>query len=163
MIKLSLGLDDQLFLQERDLVSNIDEILELKKDQILCREGDQNTDLYKIIKGKLLIFTMQGSRVTPLAYLEAGEFVGELSFFDGLPRSASIMAVEPSQLLHVQNLKIKQYFPSWLLLVSQFLTNEIRQADTNIKQKGFKKSSKDGIKPLTIREQSHIFQLMKPR
>ena len=54
----------------------------LNKNEVLCREGDEDIDLYIIHEGKLLICGLKGSQVTPLAYLEAGEYLGELSFFD---------------------------------------------------------------------------------
>ena len=55
---------------------------ELKKDDILCLEGEFDHDLYFVHKGELLVCVLKGSQITPLAHLEAGEYFGEMSFFD---------------------------------------------------------------------------------
>lgn len=71
----------------------------LPKYSVVCREHDQESDLYYIKSGTLLICTREGFRVTPLAYIKAGEYFGELSFIDKLPRSADVITLDSTEML----------------------------------------------------------------
>ena len=51
----------------------------MPKYSVVCRENDKESDLYYIKSGTLLICTRDGSRVTPLAYVTAGEYFGEVN------------------------------------------------------------------------------------
>ena len=55
---------------------------------------DESTDVYFVLEGKLraTIYSFDG-RETILRDITAGEYFGELSAFDGLPRSASVVAL----------------------------------------------------------------------
>ena len=68
--------------------------IELMKNDVLCREGDIETDLYVVQSGELLVCVRKGSQVTAVAKLGPGEYIGELSFFDNKPRGADIIALE---------------------------------------------------------------------
>ena len=69
-------------------------VIKLKKNQILFAAGDKDTDLYIVNSGQMLICVTDGTKVTPLAYLGKGEYIGELSFFDKEPRSAYVICVK---------------------------------------------------------------------
>jgi CRP-like cAMP-binding protein len=56
--------------------------LSLKKDQILFLADEMKNDLYIIRKGKVMVFVQKGTQIIPVAYLDRGEYIGELSFFD---------------------------------------------------------------------------------
>ena len=60
--------------------------INLKKNDIIFSEGEINKDLFLINKGKVLAFVTRRTEVTPVSYFEAGDFIGELSFFDKYPR-----------------------------------------------------------------------------
>jgi len=70
-------------------------------NEIVCLSGEHSDDLFIIHTGKLMIFVNQGTKITPIAYLGPGEYVGELSFFDKLPRSAHIMTIEDTTLIQI--------------------------------------------------------------
>lgn len=134
--------------------------VELKKDQVLCREGDIETDLYVLLEGKLLVCVRKGTQVTAVATLGQGEYIGELSFFDNRPRGADIIALENSKLVRIPATEIRQSFPSWITTMGKVLAQKLRLHDDVIRQKGIKKAKVESIKPLSIDEQRHYFKLL---
>lgn len=137
------------------------ETITLQKDEFLCRSGDEDNDLFQIQKGKMLVFVLKGSQVTPLAELGAGEYVGELSYFDHQPKSAFVVATEKTVLSKMPEDLLDKHFPPWLKTLAVHMTKKLRQTDELIRKKGIKKKNLDGIKPLSIEEQSHYFKLTK--
>lgn len=136
-----------------------DLIINVKKDELICKEGDDSRDLYKIVSGKLMICSRNNSMVTPLAHLEADEYFGEFSFFDGMKRSADVIAIENSVLIKVPLGELKKQFPRWLLITAKSMTNKLRLMDNVIRTKGIKKK-KSSIPPLSIDEQRHYLQII---
>lgn len=131
----------------------------LTKDEVLCREGDNNTDLYLIEEGEVLVCIRKGSQVTPIAYLGVGEFIGELSFFDGLPRGADIVATSPTKLSIIPAESLRDQFPSWIGTLGQVLASKIRHMDNIIRQNGIKKSKNQSVKPIEIGEQTRLIKI----
>ena len=79
-------------------------IRKLVAGQVLMREGDPADAVYIIYAGQLRVYrrdlTTSGSMVD-LALLGAGEIIGELGPILGRPRSASVQAIEPSEVLEI--------------------------------------------------------------
>jgi CRP/FNR family cyclic AMP-dependent transcriptional regulator len=133
----------------------------IAKDTLICREGDLSKDLYKIIEGKLMICSRSGHMVTPIAYLNAGEYFGEFSFFDNQSRSADVVAVEETTLVKIPQAELKKQFPRWLNLTAKSMTNKLRLMDSVIRDKGIKKHKVDTVKPLSIDEQRRYFEIIE--
>ena len=73
------------------------ELMRLRAGQILFRAGEPGRGCYRIEDGLLKVIIVSksgGERI--LAFLGRGAIVGELSIIDGLPRSASVVAVRKS-------------------------------------------------------------------
>lgn len=134
--------------------------VELNKDDVLCREGDLETDLYVVLEGKLLVCVRKGTQVTAVATLGVGEYIGELSFFDNRPRGADIVALESCKLVKIPATEIRQSFPSWLSILGKVLAKKLRLHDDVIRQKGVKKAKVETIKPLSIDEQRHYNKIL---
>lgn len=132
----------------------------LKKDQILFLADEEDNDLYIIQKGKVMVFVQKGSQIIPVAYLGAGEYIGELSFFDNEPRSAGIICVEDSIFKKYSHEQMDTFFPDWLQTIGLQLTKKIRSGDELIRAKGIRKQNVDSIKPLSIEEQTRCFKLV---
>ncbi|MFZ4713537.1 MAG: Crp/Fnr family transcriptional regulator [Bacteriovoracaceae bacterium] len=133
----------------------------LKKDDVLTIEKDENNDLYFVFTGKLMVCIRNGTQVTPLAYIGPGEFIGELSFFDGLARSADIIALEDCSLIEIPPEYLKKQFPQWLVVVAKYMTKRMRLMDDVIRKKGVKKKNAHSIQPLTIEEQRYYLAKIK--
>lgn len=73
--------------------------LSLKKGAVLFRKGDEGTSLYIVKRGKIKIVlpSRLGDEVIVTIFAE-GDFFGELSLFDGQPRSADALSIEPSEI-----------------------------------------------------------------
>jgi CRP/FNR family cyclic AMP-dependent transcriptional regulator len=135
-------------------------VLTLKKDEVLCKEGDKNTDMYIIHSGELLVCVRKGTQVTPLAYLPKGEYIGELSFFDGESRSADIIATEESKIIRIPNTDLEKKLPRWLITLAQFQTKKLRLMDSVIRDKGIKKKKLETVTPLSIDDQRYYLEII---
>jgi CRP-like cAMP-binding protein len=134
--------------------------VELKKNQVLCREGDVETDLFVVTSGELLVCVRKGTQVTAIAKLGPGEYIGELSFFDNRPRGADIIALSDCLLVQIPAVEIRESFPGWMATLGKALALKIRMYDEVIRSKGVKKSNVETIKPLSIEEQRTYYQIL---
>ena len=132
----------------------------LKKDDILFLAEENDNDLYIVQKGKVMVFVQKGSEIIPVAYFGKGEYIGELSFFDNEPRSASIICMEDSEFIKIGTTELNEHFPAWLKSIGLQLTKKIRIGDELIRSKGIRKKNLESIKPLTIEEQTRCFKLV---
>jgi CRP-like cAMP-binding protein len=70
------------------------------KGQVICHEGDYEPFLCIMVDGKVNVVKENNKkRQTVIAILNKGKTFGEMSIFDGEPRSASVVAAENSTLL----------------------------------------------------------------
>jgi CRP-like cAMP-binding protein len=82
----------------------------LAADQVLFLAGDAGDGCYRIEKGLLkvsMVSTSGAERI--LSILGPGAIVGELAVLDGLPRSASVLALRESELLFVSKAKFEEF------------------------------------------------------
>ena len=74
----------------------------LTSDQVLFLAGDAGDGCYRIEKGLLKVSMVSSSGAERiLSILGPGAIVGELAVLDGLPRSASVLALRDSELLFI--------------------------------------------------------------
>ena len=69
------------------------ELLVLGPREILFEEGDQGTDVYVVLGGRLRAFRRTSKGTEIFNEIGRGETVGELAFLLNAPRSASVMAI----------------------------------------------------------------------
>ena len=72
-------------------------------DEILFSEGDPGSEVYLILKGSVRVVgnvDLDGKRTVHPGFseLETGQVFGELSLFDGEPRSATVVALTDCEL-----------------------------------------------------------------
>lgn len=67
--------------------------------QVICREGEVSEEMFVIQSGKVRIVKERDGIQVQLAVLEKGDFFGEMSLLEGLPRDASAIAVGPTHVL----------------------------------------------------------------
>jgi CRP/FNR family cyclic AMP-dependent transcriptional regulator len=134
--------------------------LDFPKNGIICREGDPSTDLFFLKKGKLLVCTVNGTQVKPLAHILPGQFLGELSFFDGKPRQSSVIALEPCRVIQIPRTEMAPLLPNWFMQVGNGLTKKIRLLDNVIHDTNIRKSQQAESKPLSIEEQRQFFEIL---
>ncbi|MCL2020761.1 MAG: Crp/Fnr family transcriptional regulator [Betaproteobacteria bacterium] len=100
----------------------------------VLRKGGEGEHLLFLLSGRLQVVDLtEDNREVGLSFLEPGDYIGELSVIDGIPRSASVVAVEPSLLAflsrtYAQNLIYTQ--PLVAERVLKRLAGKVRQAST---------------------------------
>ena len=103
--------------------------------EIINRE-DRNSDLLFVQKGKVrvLIYTLSGREVT-LDDIEAGGFFGEMAAIDKTPRSATVIALEPSEIAFLSAEKFSDGLRKESLValrIMQRMSSIIRHANERI-------------------------------
>lgn len=70
------------------------------RGETIFHKGDPGTGLYIITGGQVkVVLPSESGEEAVLAVLEANDFFGELALFDGLPRSATVVAVTNTEVL----------------------------------------------------------------
>lgn len=127
-----------------------------KPNDVICREGDSSSDLYFLKEGRLLICTVKGTQVKALARIGPGNFIGELSFFDGKPRATHIVSIERSVVIQISKDKIMDHLPFWFVEIGKNLTKKIRLLDEIVHSSNFRKIGAEDQLPLSIDDQRKI-------
>ena len=97
-----------------------------KKNEVICAAGENIFDLYIVTKGKLIVIVNKGSQITPLAFIDKDEYLGELSYFDKLPRSAHVVCTEDATLIRIPDVELNRQMPRWLSTLAKNITTRIR-------------------------------------
>lgn len=103
----------------------------------LFREGEPTRSLFLIQRGSVGIRKAKGAAFVELARLYSNEVVGELSFFDRLPRSASAIALTEVEALEItfESLdKIYTGVPDYLKTIMASVADRLRKADDTIRR-----------------------------
>ena len=135
--------------------------IKLKKNDIILSEGEIHRDLFLINKGKVMAFVTKRTEVTPIAYFEEGDFIGELSFFDQKPRSANLICLEDTNLHIYPYEESLEQFPKWSITLAESITKKIRHYDNILKNKGIRRKNEEILKPLSIESQRQYFKVLE--
>ena len=120
-----------------DVISN--NTKEIKKDDYLITEGGVSHEMYWILAGKFIITKLNhDEKNIVISEVHPGELVGEMSFLDNLPRSASVKAVEDSEVLvipHKRFIDVLDNQPRWFRALMQTMSQRLRKANGMIARK----------------------------
>jgi CRP/FNR family transcriptional regulator, cyclic AMP receptor protein len=83
------------------LLEGYGQILPLAEGQVIIAEGQLEEAFYIVLSGVLVVLTRGPAGETPLGRFPAGSLFGEVSFFDGAPRTATVRAEVPANVLRV--------------------------------------------------------------
>ncbi len=103
----------------------------------IIRQGDPSRDLYYVVSGavSVRIEDEQGNELV-LAYLNAGEFFGEIGLFGDNPaRSAVVRAKTSSDIAQISYERLKTtpaLFPDLLMIIAEQLAHRLRRMDQKI-------------------------------
>jgi CRP/FNR family cyclic AMP-dependent transcriptional regulator len=106
------------------------------RGSIIIAAGDPTDSLYIILSGrfKVMMSDAEGKEVI-LSILTAGEFFGEMGLIDDAPRSASVVAIEPCELLAITRRDFKKCMTEnaeMAMGVMRGLVRRLREADRKI-------------------------------
>jgi serine/threonine protein phosphatase PrpC/CRP-like cAMP-binding protein len=87
-------------LTERELLRVMQAVVvrECKDGEVIIREGDKGDELFIVLEGKVRV--SRGEQT--LTHLGPGEHVGEMALIRSVPRSASVTAVGPAELIAIR-------------------------------------------------------------
>ena len=103
---------------------------------VIMAAGDQIDSLYIVISGRLKVMMgdADGKEVI-LSLIGPGEFFGEMGLIDDAPRSASVVTIEPCELLSVSKRDFKKCLAEnfeMATAVMRSLVRRLREADRKI-------------------------------
>lgn len=103
--------------------------------EIIFREGEETREMYIVQRGEVVVSKKGPRGEIELAVLKKGDFVGEMSLLESLPRTAtarargktSLLAIHPGGFL----LKIRRD-PTFAFEMMQTLSRRIRMTNENL-------------------------------
>ena len=116
-------------------IKSIGSVRRFSKQEIIFDEDTCGGKFYIVLAGSVKIFTSSGAKKKTLAYLEKGEFFGEMALLDAEPRSASSEAMEDSELFVIKKNDFKQLLvrqPNISFHILKTLSSRLRTADKEI-------------------------------
>lgn len=104
----------------------------LEAQEVLFEQGDVGDELYYVEQGLLSIIKRDQSIATELRSMGPGEIVGEMAFFTGAVRTATVFAVEPTAVLVIKVGHATDYLsrqPQWLQTLIDTLASRVLDRD----------------------------------
>ncbi len=102
----------------------------------VVREGDPSDALYVVLSGRLKVVVGEADgKETILSILGKGEFFGDMGVIDDGPRSATVVAIEPCELLAITRQAFRRCLggnPDLAMAVMRVLVRRLREADRKI-------------------------------
>jgi CRP-like cAMP-binding protein len=80
-------------------------------DQIFS-EGERGASMYIVQSGVVSLFRELNGQKRVLSELEKGDFFGEMSILEGLPRTSSAEALEPAELIEINSITFDKMIKS---------------------------------------------------
>jgi len=106
------------------------------RNSTIIAAGDPTDALYIVISGRLKVMMSDDEgREVILAILGQGEFFGEMGLVDDEPRSATVIAIEPCELLTIARIDFKKCLADNFDIamgVMRGLVKRLREADRKI-------------------------------
>ena len=107
--------------------------LELRRGDVLFREGDDPDELFVVVSGRIAIANKSiDGRESMVALMEEGDLFGEMGLFDGRGRSAEARALESSVVTAVPYGPVRSLYeddPALLWRVVAMLAGRLRTMD----------------------------------
>src|SRR5690242_5373752 len=72
---------------------------DVQRGEILIRQGEPSDALYFVLSGRFIV-RVEGL-LDPIAEIGQGQPIGEVGFFAGLPRTATVIALRDSRILRI--------------------------------------------------------------
>ncbi len=122
---------------DRELLSSYGEFFPGHPGITIIEEGEQQTEVFVVISGKLQVHAMQADGVARLlAEVGPGETLGEISLFTPGPATATVIATEFSQLWRIADADLIQFMTDnpgagnvLLRTLATILAQRLRQVD----------------------------------
>lgn len=94
-----------------------------KAGEMIVKEGDSSSQLFLIVKGSVkIVKNYQQRDEKAIAILSDDQIFGEMSYFDDMPRSASVVAAVDTDILVLD----KEHFDMLFQIHPKWTTNTIK-------------------------------------
>lgn len=117
------------------------ELQTVKSGEILIQEGDNDTDIYIIRSGSMLVEKQIGEKNVFLSYVSAGSYVGEMALFEEGRRTATVKAAVKSEVIKLKG----AYFESLLDANSDLKTKILDELTDRRAMNSFVEAQKAGF------------------
>lgn len=135
----ALGILEPLGDEDRDILSGYGEFLPVQPSKTITEEGLDQNSLFFVLSGKLHATSMRAGHMVLLGTIGRGETVGEMNLLDPAKASATVTAVEFSQVWRIDADSLDQYineYPkaaAWLLIgVGRTIARRLRIVNEKI-------------------------------
>lgn len=139
---LRVPIFSELSKETLDKIEKVGQRKKFNKGEIILLEDDAGTALFIIINGKVKVSrSSNDGKEVILTILNADDFFGEMAILDGQKRSATVSAIEPSELFVIQRddfINLLYAHPEISIALLQELTRRLRNADMKIKSLSLK-------------------------
>lgn len=107
-----------------------------QQNEYICYEGQPGNEMYIILKGSVGVYVSSAiDTLTEVSRIMAGDFFGEMSIFDNLPRSASCIALEDSICVAINKDKLTDLFvncPEMAVKLVEKMSGRIRRLNNEL-------------------------------
>jgi eukaryotic-like serine/threonine-protein kinase len=103
--------------------------------EYLMIEGETGEHAYVIVSGQVEVYKQLGDSQVTLVRLGEGDVVGEMAMISRAPRSASVKALTPTEVIIINDDVMRQALgklPPWMTKVVQALVTRLRAANTHV-------------------------------
>jgi len=117
--------------RERDELFHLTTTRRLAARDVLCRKGEPGSTLYAVTRGRLKVVSTGGDgREFVFNVMGPGDVIGEISLMDSNPRSATVVALEPCEVLVLHRRDLIPFFernPKAAIQVGAVLAAHVRR------------------------------------
>lgn len=99
----------------------------------LIKEGEKADYVYIVKKGQLRAFLARDGEEVELGKIQPGEFVGEMAFINGEPRSADVVADTDCELIEIPVDHMDHFLfqkPTWSKALFKTLSRRVKEGNT---------------------------------
>jgi len=110
--------------------------VDVRKGDFVFREGDLGTEMYIVQDGRVEIVKEMQEEERQVAILEKGDFFGEMSILEELPRTAGARALVDTKLLQINGSTFDQMLrtnPEIAVRMMRKLSRRLRETDEMLK------------------------------
>jgi MFS family permease len=101
--------------QDRQELATKARIYELEAGAVIVRRGETSSDAYFLLDGRAVAGREEDGAYQSLEVLNAGDFFGEIAALTGVPRTADVLAEQPTTVLQVPASTLRQLMSDTLL------------------------------------------------
>jgi CRP-like cAMP-binding protein len=120
-----------------NLMNLFEQSKKYKAGEVIIHEGEENRDLYILSEGILEVSVKDKSQKIVVSEIAPPEILGEISFLNGSPRTATVSAKTDVEIFILSYEKVQlelSDIPIWFKMVLLTFTNRMKSCGVTIKE-----------------------------